>query len=45
MDQHQTRLTPDQARSGVTGHGVRYVLGYGLLLAVVSLFLLMLFVR
>ena len=45
MDQHSTNVSADQARQGVTGHGVRYVLGYGLALAIVSLFTLMLLMR
>ena len=45
MDKDPIPRTVDQARQGVTGHGVRYVLGYGLALAVVSLFALMLFTR
>jgi hypothetical protein len=32
-----TDLTTDEARQGETGHGVRYMLGYGLVLAVIAM--------
>jgi hypothetical protein len=37
MQTNRIELTEDQARQGVTGHGVRYVLGFGLLGAVLAL--------
>ena len=36
-------MSGDRARQGVTGHGVRYVLGFGLAGAIVALTLLYLF--
>ncbi len=45
MDQKKTDLSTDAARQGVTGHGVRYVLGYSLLLAICTLALTMVFAR
>jgi hypothetical protein len=35
-------LTADEAREGVTGHGVRYVLGFSLLGVVVAFAILLL---
>lgn len=35
--QHQRVVTKTEARQGVTGHNVRYVLVYGLAAAVVAL--------
>jgi hypothetical protein len=34
--QRYSETTPDRVRQGVTGHGVRYVLATGLLLAIVA---------
>ena len=45
MDQKSSQTPVDAARQGVTGHGVRYVLGYSLLLAICSLALVMAFAR
>ena len=45
MDQNRNDLSVDSARQGVTGHGVRYVLGYSLLLAICTLALVMVFAR
>ena len=36
MSPGHTMLPADQARQGVTGHNVRYVLGFGLAGAVIS---------
>jgi hypothetical protein len=36
QDPPQEILSTTEARQGVTGHGVRYVLFYGLTLAVIS---------
>ena len=36
MEPKITELSVDDARQGVTGHGVRYVLGFGLLFAVLA---------
>ena len=45
MDQNKTDRSVDAARQGVTGHGVRYVLAYSLLLAICTLGLAMVFAR
>ena len=37
MQTNRTELSADQARQGVTGHGVRYVLIFGLLGAILAL--------
>ena len=36
LDDH-ANLTTEEARQGVTGNGVRYVLGYGILLAILAM--------
>jgi hypothetical protein len=33
----EIHITTEEARGGVTGHGVRYVLGFGLATAIVAL--------
>ena len=43
-DQRQTR-TEDEARQGVTGHGVRYVLSISLGLVIVAFIVVYAFVR
>jgi len=45
MATHQVEIDPVRARQGVTGHGVRYVLGYGLALAVFAMVLVLTFGR
>jgi hypothetical protein len=45
MATHPIELDPVKARQGVTGHGVHYVLGYGLALAVLALVLMLMFAR
>ena len=45
MDPKRIELSADAARQGVTGHGVRYVLGFGLLLAIFSLGTVLMFAR
>ena len=45
MDGKQFERSTDEARQGVTGHGVRYVLGISLLLAVIPGVALMAFYR
>ena len=45
MATHPIELDPVKARQGITGHGVRYVLGYGLALAVVAMALVLMFAR
>ena len=45
MDQNRSNLSVDAARQGVTGHGVRYVLAYSLLLTICALALTMVFAR
>jgi len=42
---HPIEIDPVKARQGVTGHGVRYVLGYGLALAVLAMVLVSMFAR
>ena len=45
-DTHRySEKTPDAVRQGVTGHGVRYVLGIGLGLAIIAGILVYLLVR
>ena len=45
MATHPIEIDPVKARQGVTGHGVRYVLGYGLALAVLAMVLVSMFAR
>ena len=45
MDPKQIELSVDAARQGVTGHGVRYVLGISMLLAICSLATVLIFAR
>jgi hypothetical protein len=45
MATHPIKLDLARARQGVTGHGVRYVLGYGLALAVLAMALVLVFAR
>jgi len=45
MTTHQIEIDPIRARQGVTGHGVRYVLGYGLALAGLAMVLVLTFAR
>ena len=45
MATHPIRVDLVRARQGVTGHGVRYVLGYGLALAVLAMALVTIFAR
>ena len=45
MATHPIKLDLERARQGVTGHGVRYVLGYGLALAVLALVLVVALAR
>ena len=45
MDQKQIVLSADAARQGVTGHGVRYVLGFGMLFAICALGTVLMFAR
>ncbi len=45
MATHPIEIDPVRARQGVTGHGVRYVLGYGLTLAVLAGLLVLMFAR
>ena len=33
---HRTVVTTQQARQGVTGHNVRYVLGFGLIAIIIA---------
>jgi hypothetical protein len=37
MDDHRIRENPDESRQAVRGHGVRYVLGFGLAGALIAL--------
>ena len=45
MEPKRIELSVDAARQGVTGHGVRYVLGVSLLLAICSLATVLIFAR
>jgi len=45
MATHPIEIDPVKARQGVTGHGVRYVLGYGLALAVLAMVLVSMYAR
>lgn len=45
MSTDKLQLTTDQARQGETGHGVRYMLGYGIAFAVLALGLAAMFLR
>jgi hypothetical protein len=45
MAVHPIELTAVRARQGETGHGVRYVLGYGLALAIVAMAIVLTFAR
>ncbi len=45
MATHPIELDPVKARQGVTGHGVRYVLGYSLALAGLAMVLVLTFAR
>ena len=45
MDGKQIERSTDEARQGVTGHGVRYVLGISLLLAGIAGVALIVFYR
>lgn len=45
MATHPIELDVERARQGVTGHGVRYVLGYGLALAGLTMVLVLTFAR
>ena len=45
MDDNKTLKTPIQARQGVVGHNVRYVLFAGLALAVVAFLVIEVLVR
>jgi hypothetical protein len=45
MATHPYEIDLERARQGVTGHNVRYVLGYGLVLAIVAMALVMMFAR
>ena len=45
MEPKRIELSVDAARQGVTGHGVRYVLGFSLLLAICSLATVLIFAR
>lgn len=45
MSTEQTQLSTDQVRQGETGHGVRYMLGYGIALTVLALGFTILFLR
>ena len=45
MTTHPIEIDPVKARQGVTGHGVRYVLGYGLALAAFAMVLMLTFAR
>jgi hypothetical protein len=45
MATHPIELDAVKARQGVTGHGVRYVLGYGLALAALAMVLVLMFAR
>lgn len=40
-----TGLSTDKVRQGETGHGVRYMLGYGIVLAVLALGLTIMLAR
>jgi hypothetical protein len=40
---HPTELNVTEARQGETGHGVRYVLGYGLALALLAMVFMLAF--
>jgi hypothetical protein len=37
MTLHRSELSVDRVRQGETGHGVRFVLGYSLALAIVAI--------
>lgn len=43
MTVHRSKLSVDRVRQGETGHGVRFVLGYSLTLAIVAMGLAFLF--
>jgi hypothetical protein len=45
MATHPIKVDATQARQGVTGHGVRYVLGYGLALAFLAMVVVLIFAR
>jgi hypothetical protein len=45
MATHPIEIDTVKARQGVTGHGVRYVLGYGLALAAFAMLLVLTFGR
>jgi len=43
MASHPNELSATEARQGETGHGVRYVLGYGLALALLAMVFMLAF--
>jgi hypothetical protein len=45
MASHPTELSVTEARQGETGHGVRYVLGCGLALALLAMAIILAFGR